>query len=87
MEYRLGIFGFLHLNSTEYTGNMGLKDQQLALKWIHQNIDHFSGNKHQIVIFGVSAGEFRLRNRVMKFQLFRCKSTFKMQVEHQFNCT
>lgn len=58
IQYRLGIFGFLHLNSTEYTGNMGLKDQQLALKWIHQNIEEFSGNKHQIAIFGESAGQF-----------------------------
>ena len=57
MQYRLAIFGFLQLNFTEYTGNMGLKDQQLALKWVHQNINYFSGNKHQIAIFGQSAGE------------------------------
>lgn len=56
IAYRVAIFGFLHLNSTEYTGNMGLKDQQLALKWIHQNIDQFSGNKNEILIFGQSAG-------------------------------
>lgn len=60
IHYRLGIFGFLQLNDTEYTGNAGLKDQQLALKWIHQNIEHFSGNKDQITIFGQSAGEFDL---------------------------
>lgn len=57
MHYRLGIFGFLQLNDTEYTGNAGLKDQQLALKWVYQNIENFSGNKHQITIFGQSAGE------------------------------
>lgn len=56
IQYRLGVFGFLHLNFTEYTGNMGLKDQQLALKWIHQNIEHFSGNKSEVLIFGQSAG-------------------------------
>lgn len=58
IQYRLGIFGFLNLGCcSEYTGNMGLKDQQLALQWIHENIEQFSGNKNQILVFGVSAGE------------------------------
>lgn len=56
IEYRVGIFGFFHLDFTEYTGNMGLKDQQLALKWIYENIEDFSGNKHQILLFGQSTG-------------------------------
>lgn len=57
MNYRLGMFGFMNLNFGEYTGNMGLKDQQMALKWIHENIENFSGNNDEILLGGVSAGE------------------------------
>lgn len=58
IQYRLGVFGFVNLGHSEYTGNMGLKDQQLALKWIHQNIEKFSGNPNEVLIFGESAGKF-----------------------------
>lgn len=57
MQYRVGIFGFLNLAHGEYTGNMGLKDVQMALKWIYENIENFSGNKHEIMLFGPSSGK------------------------------
>lgn len=56
LQYRLGIFGFLNLGHGEYTGNMGLKDQQLAMKWIYENIEKFSGKKDEILLMGQSAG-------------------------------
>lgn len=57
LSFRLGIFGFLNLDYGEYTGNMGLKDQQMGLKWVYENIDNFSGNKNEILLLGQSKGK------------------------------
>ncbi|UJR07307.1 hypothetical protein I4U23_011595 [Adineta vaga] len=61
--YRLNVFGFFALSalSEERTtiassGNYGLKDQQLALRWINENIDDFNGNNQNITLEGHSAG-------------------------------
>lgn len=68
-NYRVGIFGFLNLGFDEYTGNMGLKDQQMALKWIHKNIENFSGNKDEVLLFGQSAGMLKSFH-VVKLKFF-----------------
>lgn len=67
VQYRLGIFGFLNLEYGEYTGNMGLKDQQMALAWVHENVEHFSGKRDGILLFGESAGTLEIKNRKFFF--------------------
>ena len=64
INYRLGPFGwFYHPSLIETTnskedksGNYGLLDQILALKWVRQNIKDFGGNPNNVTIFGESAG-------------------------------
>lgn len=56
LNYRLGIFGFLCLDTPEVPGNAGLKDTTMALKWVKNNIQRFNGDQNNVTAMGESAG-------------------------------
>ncbi|XP_049799890.1 esterase FE4-like [Schistocerca nitens] len=56
IQYRLGALGFMSTGDSLLPGNLGMKDQVLALKWIKQNIRGFGGNPDEVTISGQSSG-------------------------------
>lgn len=59
-NYRVNVFGFFAHPALDEEGhdfaNYGFMDQQLALKWVQQNIGNFGGDPDNVTIFGESAG-------------------------------
>ena len=62
ITYRVSFFGFMHLShlsdGKDYpdSQNLGLLDQLMALKWVHENIAAFGGDPDNVTIWGESAG-------------------------------
>ena len=56
VNYRLALWGFMSTGDKILPGNLGLWDQHIALKWVHQNIRDFGGDPNNVAIFGMSAG-------------------------------
>ena len=53
---RLGIFGYCTPRGVD-EDNLGLRDQLLALRWVHDNIAAFGGDPARVTLFGQSAGD------------------------------
>ena len=61
VNYRLNVFGWLATSdlSAEQngtSGNYGLLDQQMALRWVKQNIASFGGDPARVTVMGQSSG-------------------------------
>ncbi|KAH8325093.1 hypothetical protein KR074_010616 [Drosophila pseudoananassae] len=56
LNYRLGALGFLSTGDENSPGNYGILDQAMALRWIHDNIEFFNGDRDSITLFGPGAG-------------------------------
>lgn len=57
LGYRTGIFGFAYSEKyRELDGNIGLWDQNMALRWVKDNIDSFGGDPDTITMVGEGSG-------------------------------
>jgi para-nitrobenzyl esterase len=60
LNHRLNLFGFLYLAELgpgfEDSGNAGMLDLVLALRWVRENIEQFGGDPKRVLIFGQSGG-------------------------------
>eukprot|EP00931_Biecheleriopsis_adriatica_P062917 TRINITY_DN38018_c0_g1_i1.p1 TRINITY_DN38018_c0_g1~~TRINITY_DN38018_c0_g1_i1.p1 ORF type:complete len:555 (-),score=82.83 TRINITY_DN38018_c0_g1_i1:50-1687(-) len=76
LNYRLSIFGFLAANPLDSrspdrgTGNYGIDDQRLALRWVRDHISAFGGDGNHVTIFGESAGGHSILNHLTQSQSF-----------------
>src|SRR5262249_20774497 len=55
-DYRLGALGFLGVPALGLSGNYGILEEGLALRWVAENIAAFGGDPRKVTIFGESAG-------------------------------
>ncbi|QSS66334.1 hypothetical protein I7I51_07191 [Histoplasma capsulatum] len=69
-NYRLGAFGFLSSKVAAKGNalNVGLRDQNLLLRWVHENIEAFGGNPDDVALFGLSAGAHSIGHHVMHYE-------------------
>lgn len=66
INFRLGVLGFLSTGDRHASGNYALKDMQLALRWVQNNIVHFGGDPDNVTIFGESSGGCSVHCELLK---------------------
>ncbi|XP_072396934.1 carboxylic ester hydrolase-like [Diabrotica undecimpunctata] len=65
LNYRLGALGFLATDDCVLPGNLGLRDQNFALKWVSENIHLFGGDSSKVTIGGESAGSSSVGSHIL----------------------
>ncbi|KAJ7254594.1 Alpha/Beta hydrolase protein [Mycena rebaudengoi] len=93
IQYRLGLFGFLAGSAMKKNGalNIGLRDQDFALRWVNEHISKFGGDPAEVTIWGESAGAGSVLQHVVanngqtKPQLFRAAIASSTYLLSQYN--
>lgn len=65
IQYRLDVFGFLAADDESCKGNFGLKDQNMALRWVNENIARFGGHPERVTLMGQNAGGASVQYHMM----------------------
>jgi para-nitrobenzyl esterase len=60
VNHRLNVLGHAHLPDSgadfSASGNVGILDIELALRWVKENIERFGGDAKRVLVFGQSGG-------------------------------
>ncbi|KAG1810854.1 carotenoid ester lipase precursor [Suillus subaureus] len=69
MNYRMTSWGFLASEEVRQagTGNLGLRDQRLALHWVKRYISSFGGDPTKVTIWGESAGAISVALQMLAY--------------------
>lgn len=73
--------GFLSTGDTVLPGNLGLKDQRLALQWVRENIEKFGGCPDQVTIVGDGAGGASVHYHVLFAQPKNGKLSYQQHIQ------
>jgi para-nitrobenzyl esterase len=68
VNYRLAALGWLYVPGE--TVNVGLLDEEAAVRWVVDNIAHFGGDPANITMMGQSAGGFNIAAMLARKPLF-----------------
>ena len=68
VNYRLAALGWLYVPGQ--TANVGLLDEEAAVRWVVDNIEHFGGDPANITMMGQSAGGFNIAAMLTREPLF-----------------
>ncbi|KAK4101421.1 alpha/beta-hydrolase [Parathielavia hyrcaniae] len=77
-NYRVGPLGFLPSDVAAREGllNLGLRDQQMLLEWVQENIEAFGGDPKNVTIMGLSAGAHSIGHHIMYYSRSPTKVPF-----------
>lgn len=60
VQYRVGVLGFLHAPEQNISGNMGIHDQLMALRWVRKNIASMGGDPERVTLMGRFSGSMSI---------------------------